>query len=85
MWEGWKYDLLLMGDPKAVEEGTRMFAFYTREMAALDKAKVYSKPITQCIDYIYHHLHKAIRMKDLTNLVSLNESYLSTLFKNGIW
>lgn len=74
-----------MGDPKAVEEGTRMFAFYTREMAALDKAKVYSKPITQCIDYIYHHLHKAIRMKDLTNLVSLNESYLSTLFKNGIW
>lgn len=42
-----------------------MFAFYTREMAALDKATVYSKPVILCIDYIYHHLHETIRIEDL--------------------
>lgn len=58
-----------------------MFAFYTKEMAALDKATVYSKPITQCIDYIYNHLHEPLHVKDLAMQVKLNESYLSTLFK----
>ncbi|MCM1381574.1 MAG: AraC family transcriptional regulator [Muribaculaceae bacterium] len=58
-----------------------MFAFYTKEMAALDKAGVYSKPITACIDYIYNHLHEPIRVKILAEKVGLNESYLSTLFK----
>lgn len=58
-----------------------MFAFYTREMAALEKAQVYSKPVTQCLDYIYQHLHEPIRVADLAELVGRNESYLSTLFK----
>ncbi|MCM1061979.1 MAG: helix-turn-helix domain-containing protein [Eubacterium sp.] len=58
-----------------------MFAFYTKEMAALDKARVYSKPITACIDYIYNHLHEPIRVRILAERVGLNESYLSTLFK----
>lgn len=58
-----------------------MFAFYTKEMAALDKAAVYSKPVTQCIDYIYNHLHEPLHVKDLAMQVKLNESYLSTLFK----
>lgn len=58
-----------------------MFAFYTGEMAALDKAKVYSKPIVLCIDYIYNHLHEAIRTEELARQTGLNRSYLSTLFK----
>ena len=58
-----------------------MFAFYTKEMAALDKAKVYSKPIVVCIDYIYNHLHEAIRTEKLAEQAGLNRSYLSTLFK----
>lgn len=58
-----------------------MLSFYTKEMAALDKGKVYSKPVTICIDYIYHHLHEPIRIKDLAGQTGLNESYLSTLFK----
>lgn len=146
----YQYDLLRMGDPKAVEEGTRMFgsnltghisddplrnykylfvsavtlacrsaifggmdteraynisdlyilkmdtlqsveevkalhtdmmAFYTKEMAAIDKANVYSKPVVLCIDYIYNHLHETIRTEDLAAQVGLNRSYLSTLFK----
>ena len=35
-----------------------MFAFYTREMAALDKAEVYSKPVILCMDYIYNEKPK---------------------------
>lgn len=58
-----------------------MFAFYTKEMAALDKAEVYSKPVILCMDYIYNHLHETIRVDALAKLVGLNRSYLSTLFK----
>ena len=58
-----------------------MFAFYTKEMAALDKAKVYSKPVILCIDYIYNHLHETIHVDTLAEQVGLNRSYLSTLFK----
>ena len=58
-----------------------MFAFYTGEMAALDKASVYSKPVILCMDYIYNHLHEAIRVESLAEQVGLNRSYLSVLFK----
>lgn len=58
-----------------------MFAFYTKEMAALDKAEIYSKPVVLCIDYIYNHLHEPIRTEDLAAQTGLNRSYLSTLFK----
>lgn len=58
-----------------------MFAFYTKEMAALDKAAVYSKAVILCIDYICNHLHETIRTEDLAMQVGLNRSYLSTLFK----
>ena len=58
-----------------------MFAYYTKEMAALDKAAVYSKPIVLCMDYIYRHLHETIHTEDLAAHVGLGRSYLSTLFK----
>ena len=58
-----------------------MFAFYTKEMAALDKAAIYSKPVTLCMDYIYNHLHEPIRTETLAQHLGLSRSYLSTLFK----
>ena len=77
--------ILKMDSLKSIEEvkalHADMFSFYTKEMANLDKGKVYSKPVTVCIDYIYYHLHESIRMKDLARQTKLNESYLSTLFK----
>ena len=64
--------ILKMDTLQTVEEvkalHAEMFAFYTREMAALDKATVYSKPIILCIDYIYNHLHETIP----ANLISSN-------------
>lgn len=58
-----------------------MFSLYTYEMAELDKQSVFSKPITICMDYIYHHLHEPIPVQKLAELTNLNTSYLSTLFK----
>ena len=58
-----------------------MVSFYTEEIAALDKRNVYSRPIVECLDYIYNHLHEVIRLSDLAELVGLSKSYLSTLFK----
>ena len=58
-----------------------MFAFYTKEVAALDKSNVYSKPIVLCMDHIYYHLHEPIHTEMLAEQVGLNRSYLSTLFK----
>lgn len=60
---------------------TDMFSFYTREVAALGKVNVYSKPIILCMDYIYYHLHEPIHTETLAEHVGLNRSYLSTLFK----
>lgn len=66
---------------QVVELELDMFAFFTNYMANLDKEAVYSKPIVQCIDYIYYHLNEPIHMDDLAAHVGRNASYLSTLFK----
>lgn len=58
-----------------------MIEFYTREMAALDVKRVFSKPVTVCLDYIYNNLYKRITVADLASETGLTESYLSTLFK----
>ncbi len=58
-----------------------MFAFYTKEMAALDKVEVYSKPVVLCMDYIYNHLHETLHVNDLAKRVGMNRSYFSMLFK----
>ena len=63
---------------------TDMLAFYTEEIATLDKKNVYSRPIVQCLDHIYNHLHEGIRLSDLAELVGLNASYLSSLFKQEV-
>ncbi|MCM1135758.1 MAG: AraC family transcriptional regulator [Clostridium sp.] len=58
-----------------------MITFYTKEMAELDKKRVYSKPVILCMDYIYNHLHEPISIQDMAEQVNLSASYLSTLFK----
>ncbi len=57
------------------------FAFYLKEIQALPKKRVFSRPISQCLDHIYNHLHQPITLQDLADLTGLNASYLSTLFK----
>lgn len=58
-----------------------MFSFYTDYMANLDRNKVISKNIAAVVEYIRYHLHEKIRLKELAEIVNLNPSYLSVLFK----
>lgn len=54
---------------------------YTKRMKTLHKQKITSKPIAECIDYIYDHLHTRITINALAEHVNLSNSYLSRLFK----
>ena len=58
-----------------------MFTYFTERMANQKKENVFAKSVIQCMRYIDAHLHVPIRMRDLAAQVSLNPSYLSTLFK----
>lgn len=39
-----------------------------------------SRVISECVDYIYYHLHEKIYLEDLAEYVKLSPNYLSTLF-----
>ena len=50
-------------------------------MRNLKKNSICSKPVAECIDYIYDHLHTRITVELLAKRVNLTPSYLSRLFK----
>lgn len=58
-----------------------MTEYFTKHMRNLKKQTVYSKPVVLCLDYIYDHLHQIITVAELAEVVGINPSYLSTLFK----
>lgn len=55
--------------------------WFTSRMAGIRKENVFSRPVIQCMNYIDEHLHTVIRVTDLAKIVSLNPSYLSSVFK----
>ena len=57
---------------------------YTEKMKIIHKKAIISKSVSQCVDYIYNHLHKRITLKELAEYTKLSESYLSKLFKQEI-
>ena len=73
---------------KSIDELLHMHAevteYFTRQVAAAKKASIYSKPVIECISYINTHLHETIAVSDLAELVKLNASYLSVLFKRQV-
>ena len=72
----------LLDDIQAIQDLSQdVFAFYLKEVMALDKKRVYSRPVAACLDYIYNHLHEPISIQDLADMTDLSVSYLSTLFK----
>lgn len=58
-----------------------MMTYFVKYMGNLKNKPHYSKSISQCIDYIYYHLHDRFKVKDLAECVGLNVNYLSTRFK----
>jgi len=57
---------------------------FTGKMLLLKKNAIISKPITQCIEYIYNHIHDRITVDDLADYTKLSQSYLSRLFKKEL-
>ena len=58
-----------------------MTEYFTRQVAAVKKANVFSKPVILCMDYIQYHLHEPILVSELASMCRLSDSYLSVLFK----
>ncbi|MCH5325146.1 MAG: AraC family transcriptional regulator [Eubacterium sp.] len=54
---------------------------YAHRMHVIVREKLFSKPVVQCVDYIYNHLHYKITLKELAKTTGLSESYLSKLFR----
>ena len=54
---------------------------YAGRMKKLRKDKICSIHVVRCIDYIHDNLHSRITVEELAELVDLNPSYLSRLFK----
>jgi AraC-like DNA-binding protein len=74
---------------------TNMITTFTHKMAAIHYSHQiseqtydspsyntkYSKPIRECMDYIYYHLHYKLTLQELASQVSLSPNYLAILFK----
>ena len=54
---------------------------FSQRMKVLHKKQRYSKHIVQALDYIYNHLHQPIPIGEIAHAISINETYLSKLFK----
>ena len=57
---------------------------FTGKMRLLQKNAALSKPIAQCIDYIYAHISSRITIEELASYTALSPSYLSRLFKQNL-
>lgn len=53
---------------------------WCRQMIKIRSSHVLSRPVIQCINYIYSHLHSRITVHELSTQIGLSDSYLSKLF-----
>ena len=60
---------------------TKMCMDYTKKMQMQRKQKVFSRHVSECVDYIYDHLHTRITVRVLAEHVQLSQAYLSRVFK----
>lgn len=50
-------------------------------MATSQEERKYSLPVQEAIDYLEQHLHEPVSLRDLSEVLHMNTSYLSALFK----
>lgn len=58
-----------------------MIETFAEYMSSNNVRNAHSKQIMQCIDYIRQNIHGSITVAELADVVMLNETYLSKLFK----
>ncbi len=60
----------------------KMILDYTRRMQVLRQNAALSRPISECINYIYAHIKERITIEDLADFTGNSASYISRLFKS---
>lgn len=62
----------------------RMVLDFTGKMRLLQNNNGTSKPVSECIEYIYVHIKERITINDLAEHTGFSASYLSHLFKDEV-
>ena len=62
----------------------KMVTDYTYKMRIIRQKAGLSRPMTECMNYIYSHLKERITIKDLSEYISNSSSYISRLFKEEV-
>ena len=57
---------------------------YVKRMQEHKKRRLYSKPVSQCIDFIYDNLHEKITLEDLAETAGMSTSYISKIFHSEV-
>ena len=57
---------------------------FTGKMILQKKSSILSKPVMQCVDYIYSHIKERITIESLASYTGLSSSYLSRVFKKNL-
>lgn len=57
---------------------------FTGKMLLLRKKSILSKPVMQCVDYIYSHIKERITIEMLSEHTGLSTGYLSRVFKENL-
>ena len=62
----------------------KMVLDYTKRMKELHKNSSLSKPMTECLNYIYAHVRDRITIEDLAKVSGNSTGYISRLFKSEL-
>ncbi len=57
---------------------------FTGKMILNKKSSIISKPVMQCVDYIYSNIKDRITVQDLADYTGLSTNYLSRVFKQNL-
>ena len=57
---------------------------FTGKMRLLRKKKGISKPVNQCLDYIYSHIYERITIEELASYTNVSKTYLSRQFAKEV-
>lgn len=57
---------------------------FTGKMVLFKKSSILSKPVMQCVNYIYSHIKERITISTLADYTELSENYLSRIFKQNL-
>ena len=62
----------------------KMVLDYTRRMQLLKQSSSLSRPVSECMNYIYTHIKDRITIEDLAAATGNSPSYISRLFKSEV-